>query len=576
MRGRAWLAAVGLLLAGAGVVLPQSSTRRFANYVDVAARAGLTAKTIIGEENVKPYVLESTGGAVALLDYDHDGWLDIFLTNGSRTGGFPPGQEPTNHLYRNRADGTFQDVTLEAGLRRGGWAQGVCVGDYNRDGSLDFFVTYYGHNVLYRNNGDGAFTDVTREAGLEQKEKRWGTGCTFLDYDRDGSLDLFVSNYVHYDDGLRELPNADSVCRWKGLRVFCGPRGLRGARPFLYRNLGNGRFGDVTEESGVGRVAPGYGFTAIAADFDNDGWPDIYVANDTAPNLFFHNKRDGTFEEVGLPSFTAVNESGLMQAGMGLDVVDYDGDGRLDIVKTNFSDDIPTLYRNLGNNVFSDESLGSGLHRNVHFLGWGVAFADVDADGWPDILIANGHVYPGVEKVEHGAAYKQRMLLYRNLGNGRFEDVSQISGGGITLERSARGLAMGDLFNSGQMEFVVNNMWDRPTLLRNMQPGRNRWVEVQLVGVQTNPHGIGSRVRVVAEGRSQVNEVRSGASFCSQNDLRLYFGLGSAARIERLEVGWLGGKTESFANVPANHLVVIKQGAGIVQQKRFPLKKIDF
>ena len=561
-----------ILVAGAEGLAPRSA-RRFAHYVDVADKAGLTAKTIIGEENVKRFILESTGGGVAVFDYDNDNWPDIFFTNGSRVGGFPPGQEPTNHLYRNRADGTFLDVTRKAGMLRSGWAQGVCAGDYNRDGFLDLFVTYYGDNVLYRNNGDGTFANATEEARLAGNEKRWGTGCTFVDYDRDGDLDLFVTNYVDYRDGLRDLPDADAICRWKGMRVFCGPRGLRGSPCLLYRNQGNGTFVDVSEPSGVARPSPGYSFTAIAADFDNDGWPDIYVANDAAPNLFFRNQRDGTFAEIGLPSFTAFNEAGLLQAGMGVDVADYDGDGLLDIVKTNFSDDIPSLYRNLGDNTFSDDSLGSGLHRDPHYVGWGVVFVDVDADTRPDILIGNGHVYPGVEKVEYSATYKENMLLYRNLGNGRFEDVSGISGPAIALPRAARGLAMGDLFNRGQLDFVVNNMWDTPALLENSVPSRNRWLQVKLVGVETNPHGIGSRVRVLAGGRSQFNEVRSGSSFCSQSDLRLYFGLGSATRIERLEVNWLGGKTHSFSDLPTNHLMVIKQGAGIIEQVRLPLKK---
>lgn len=560
-------ALVLFVLVAAAAGGQRTGARRFANFTNIATRIGVTARTVIGEENIKRFLLESTGGAAGVFDYDNDGWLDIFLTNGSRVEGFPPGHEPTNHLYRNRANGTFQDVTREAGLQRGGWAQGVCAGDYNGDGFLDLLVTYYGHNVLYRNTGSGSFTEVTESAGLREPEPRWGTGCTFVDYDRDGDLDLFVSNYADYRDGLSELPDADRVCRWKGMRVFCGPKGLRGSRPVLYRNLGNGRFEDVTVQSHVADVPPGYGFAPIAADFDNDGWPDIYVAHDTAPNLLFRNKRDGTFEEIGLPSFTAFNDAGLMQAGMGVDVADYNGDGLLDIVKTNFSDDIPNLYRNLGDGTFSDESLGSGLHANPHYLGWGVTFADVDADGWPDVLIANGHVYPGVERVEHSATYKQRILLYRNLGNGKFEDVSSAAGSALVVPRASRGLAVGDLFNQGRLDFVINNMWETPTVLSNTLPAGNHWIEVQLVGVQTNAHGIGSRVTVTSGGRSQFNEVRSGGSFCSQNDLRLYFGLGAATRVEKIEVHWLGGKVESYSNVPADHLLVVREGAGITVRK---------
>jgi len=565
---------IALLLTCAVVIhrTTQATGNPFAEYDDIALRAGLATKTIIGEENVKKYLIESTGGGVALFDYDDDGWLDIFLTNGSRVQGFPPNEAPTNHLYRNKRDGTFEDVTRVAGLALNGWAQGVCVGDYNRDGRLDLYVTYYGRNVLYRNNGNGDFTDATQAAGLAQAKPAWSTGCTFVDYDRDGNLDLFVSNYVDYDDGLRELPDADALCRWKGMRVFCGPRGLRPARTFLYRNLGNGKFMDVTDKSGVAGAAPGYGFTAIAADFDSDGWPDLYVANDAAPNLLFRNKHNGTFEEIGLRSLTAYNHSGLLQAGMGVDVADYDGDGLLDIVKTNFSDDIPTLYRNLGSNRFSDEALGSGLHLSPHYLGWGVAFSDVDADGWADIVIANGHVYPGVEKVEYGAAYKERMLLYRNLGNGHFADVSAVAGPAFAVARAARGLAAGDIFNTGEIDFVVNNMWDTPALLHNSTPSSNRRIQVRLIGVDTNPHGIGSRVRVVAGNRSQFNEVRSASSFCSVSDMRLHFGVGTAERIDRLEVSWLGGETDVFTGLPSNHLFTIRQGAGIVERKALRFK----
>lgn len=558
-----------LVLFAAGRTLLPSNAPPFADYQDIAPRAGLTAKTIIGEENEKPFLLESTGGGVVLLDYDNDGWLDIFLVNGSRRAGFPPGQEPINHLYRNRQDGTFEDVTQRAGLARSGWGQGACAGDYNRDGYLDLYVTYYGYNVLYRNNRDGTFREATREAGLEEKEKQYNTGCSWVDYDRDGNLDLIVARYASYDDGLRDLPNADRVCRWKGMRVFCGPRGMTRSRPVLYRNRGDGTFIDVTEQTGVARVPPGYGFTPIAADFDNDGWPDIYISNDAASSLLLRNNGDGTFAEIGMQSYTALSDSGMEQAGMGVDAGDYDGDGLLDIVKTNFSNDIPNLYHNLGKNIFFDEALGSGLHVNPHYLGWGVAFADLDADSWADIVIANGHVYPGIEKVEHGATYRQKKQVFRNLRNGTFQNVTENSGSGMTLEQPARGMAKGDLFNTGQIDFVVNNMWNTPTLLRNMRPPENHRIEIRLIGVQTNPHGIGSRVHVLTGQRTQFDEVRAGASFCSQNDLRLFFGLAGAARVNRIEVEWLGGKTEQFKDVEGDQLIVIRQGAGIVERKAF-------
>jgi hypothetical protein len=502
----------------------------FANYVDVAATAGLTGKTVIGEENVKKYILESTGGGVAIIDYNNDGWPDIFVTNGSRVAGAASREEQSNHFYRNNADGTFTDVTDEAGLRRSGWAQGVCAGDYDGDGFVDMFVTYYGKNVLYHNDGKGHYQDATRNSGLDEKLNHYGTGCTFVDYDRDGKLDVFATNYVAYKDGLRELPNADVTCRWKGMRVFCGPIGLGKSKNTLFRNLGKGRFVDVSDTTGISRAAAGYSFTPITADFDNDGWPDIYVANDATPSLLFHNRGDGTFEEVGAESATAFSDAGLEQAGMGADVADYDGDGLPDIVKTNFSDDIPSLYRSLGRMAFTDEALGSGLHANPHFLGWGVLFTDVDLDGKPDILIANGHVYPGIERVEHGATYKERKLLYRNMGGGHFRDVSLQGGPGIATPHSSRGLASADLFNRGRIDFVVNNMWEAPSLLTNTIASTNHWIEVRLIGTQTNTNGIGSKVTLETDQGTQSNEVRSGSSFCSQSDFRLFFGVGRATR----------------------------------------------
>jgi hypothetical protein len=575
---KAWCCSLLLIatLASMWRVVPATGEEAppIANFVDIGQKAGLTAKTIIGEENVKRYILESTGGGIAVVDYDGDGWPDIFVTNGWRVGGFPPGETPTNHLYRNNRNGTFTDVTVEVGLARSGWAQGVCAGDYDGDGYTDLYVTYYGRNMLYRNDGRGHFRDVTKEAGLEQTEDRYGTGCTFVDYDRDGKLDLFVTNYVAWADGLRELPSADQTCRWKGLRVFCGPIGLRSSRSYLFRNLGSGKFADVSEASGIARVPPGNGFTVIAADFDNDGWPDLYVANDATPSRMLHNRGNGTFEEIGAASATAYSDTGLEQAGMGVDVADYDGDGLFDLVKTNFSDDIPSLYHAFGKMAFNDEALGSGLQANPHYLGWGVLFTDVDLDGRPDILIANGHVYPGIEKVEHGATYKERKLLYRNLSKGRFQDVSMQSGEAVAAPHSSRGMAAGDLFNRGRLDFVVNNMWEAPSILTNTLASPNHWIEVRLIGVDTNTSAIGSRVAVQTAQGTQFNEVRSGGSFCSQSDFRLYFGLGSAARVERLRVSWLGGKTEEFAEIAADRLLVVRQGRGIVEQRSLPEKAV--
>jgi hypothetical protein len=357
----------------------------------------------------------------------------------------------------------------------------------------------------------------------------------------------------------------------EGNARFCGPIGLGKSKSQLFRNLGGGRFADVTEASGIARAPAGHGFTAIAADFDNDGWPDIYVANDAAPSLMFHNRGDGTFEEIGAVSATAFSDAGLEQAGMGVDVADYDGDGLFDIVKTNFSDDIPSLYHAFGRLTYSDEALGSGLQANPHYLGWGVLFADVDRDGKPDILIANGHVYQDIAKVEHNAAYKERKLLYRNASHGHFQDVSTESGPAIAAVHSARGMAAADLFNRGRLDFVVNNMWETPSILTDRLPSPNHWTEIRLTGATANTNAIGSRVIVETEQGTQFNEVRSGGSFCSQSDFRLYFGLGGATRIRRLRVQWLGGGNEEFSGVPADRLLVIRQGRGIVEQTPLPL-----
>jgi len=543
----------------------EKTTSYFPRYEDIAARAGLNSVTVIGGVDRKTYFLETVGGGIALLDYDNDGWLDIFIVNGWRLEGFPRGQEPTNHLYRNNCDGTFTDVTMAAGLVRAGWGQGVCVGDYDNDGHLDLFVTYYGKNVLYHNQGNGTFADVTAAAGLLQPTDCFNAGCTFLDYDRDGHLDLFVANSVTYDDAARVPPN----CNYKGVKVNCGPLGLRGSKNFLYRNNRNGTFTDVSEKSGIRNAGAYYSWTPCAFDYDSDGWPDIYVTNDSTPSFLYRNNRDGTFTEVGLDAGVAYNLDGFAQGSMGATVADYDRDGRLDLFKTNFVDDTPTLFRNLGEGVLQDVTFPAGIGVNTRFLGWGTSFLDFDNDGWADLLFVTGHAYPEIVAAQLDDRYETRKVLYRNLGNGRFEDVSLKSGPGILIERCSRGAAFGDIFNTGQIDIVINNMNTMPTLLRNTFPSSNHWLLVRLVGQTTNRAAIGSRVTVWASSQPQTAEVLSGCSFCSQNDLRLHFGLGLAPRVERLEVRWLSGRVETYHDLPGNRLVTIVEEKGIESIREF-------
>ncbi len=539
-----------------------------AYYVDVAEHAGLRAKTIIGGEKTKEFILESTGGGVAVFDYDNDGWLDIFLVNGWRLEGFKQGEGPTNHLYRNNRDGTFTDVTERAGLVQQGWGQGVCVGDYDNDGHLDLFVTYYGRNVLYHNNGDGTFTDVTRQSGLQLSDPRWSTGAAFLDYDRDGHLDLFVVNYTAHEDATKYSPRRGQDCTWKGLPVFCGPRGLEGTHNVLYHNNGDGTFTDVSGKAGILKTGTHYGFTPLVLDYDNDGWPDIYVADDSTASLLFHNNHDGTFTEVGVLAGVAYNEDGREQAGMGSSAGDYDGDGWLDIVKTNFADDTATLYHNRGDGTFDDVTFAAGLSFNTQYLGWGTAFFDFDNDGWADLFICNGHVYPEVDQAPLDSAYRQRKILYLNKRDGSFEDISLRAGPGLLLKTSARGAAFGDLFNSGRVDIVINNMNDFPTLLHNIRPTSNHALLVEAWGTESNRSAIGARITVRVQEHQMIDEVRSGGSFCSQSDLRLHFGLGKSRVADLIEVQWPSARKDIVRDVPTDHWVVIKEGAGVVRLQK--------
>ncbi len=545
------------------------------SFLDVARESGLNVKTIFGGEHKNKYLLETTGCGIAFYDYDNDGWLDIFVVNGSRLEGFPGGNEPISHLFRNNRDGTFTDVTAKTGVAHSGWGQGVCIGDYDNDGWEDLFVTYYGKNVLYHNNGDGTFTDVSQKAGVAGKGTRWNTGCAFVDYDRDGHLDLFVANYIDMDLATAPVPES-GPCLYKGVLVACGPPGLQGGRNILYHNNGDGTFTDVSEAAGIFRANGTYGLGVLTADFDNDGWPDIYVANDSTASALYHNKKNGTFEDIATEAGCALSPDGKPQAGMGVSAGDYDLDGNLDLVKTNFAGDTPSLYHNLGGGNFEDSTFAAGLGAHTQFLGWGCGFFDFDNDGWPDILICNGHVYPEVEQLKTEAGYPQRKLLYRNLRNGHFADVSFQSGSGISTPAPARGCAFGDFDNDGNIDVVVNAVNDYPQLLRCTSKLRNNWIKVRTIGTKSNRSGIGARLICTThppgemKPHQQIDEVRSGGSYISQNDLRIHFGLGKADKIDTLEIRWPSGQIDTLKDVKANQLIYVKEGAGIVRTMQFP------
>ena len=539
-------------------------------YVDVAREAGLNVPNVWGGVEHKKYIIEAKGSGIAFFDYDQDGWLDIYLTNGSRLDTtWPPGQEPHSHLFKNRRDGTFVDVTESAGIGRPGWGVGVCVGDYNNDGWDDLFLTYWGHNILFRNNGDGTFTNVTKGAGLWDERVRWGSGCCWLDYDRDGLLDLFVGNYIDLDLKKIPAPGEAGMCQWKGIPTMCGPRGLPGGSNILYHNNGDGTFKNITERAGIAKPGPRYSITAVSYDFDNDGWPDIYVAVDSEPSILFQNKHDGTFTDIAVLAGCAYNEDGQEQAGMGLGVADYDCDGCFDIFKTNFSDDTSDLYHNNKDGTFSDVTYLSGVGLNTQFVGWGAGFVDYDNDGWPDILYVTGQVYPEIDSYKFDQKFKSPRVVYRNLGNGKFKDVSSQMGPGITALHSSRGSTYGDYDNDGEVDTLILNMNEMPSLLRNDGGNKNNWIKIKLLGTACNRTAIGARVRVSTGSHVQVNEVASGGSVMSQSDLRLHFGLGKAKAVDLLEVHWpTTGKVEKFSNVEANQILTIREGQGIVKAEK--------
>jgi enediyne biosynthesis protein E4 len=537
-------------------------TAGLANFSDIAEKAGLTAVNVFGGVDTKKYIIETTGTGVAIFDYDNDGWPDIFIVNGTTLEGFPGKEAPTNHLYHNNHDGTFTDVTAKAGLTATGWGQGVCVGDYDNDGWEDLYVTYYGKNRLYHND-HGVFTEVAEKAGVAGSGKAWGTGCAFVDYNRDGRLDLLVANYVDFNMATTPKPGEGSSCVWKGVPVMCGPRGLPGAKNILYENRGDGTFVDVTAKAHIDQTGGHYAFSVSTFDYDDDGWPDIYVACDSAPSILYHNNHDGTFTDVAVMAGVAFNEDGREQAGMGTTIADYNGDGRLDIFKTNFSDDTPTLYRNDGEGVFSDVTYAAGLGLHTQYLGWGTMFFDFDNDGWPDLVLANGHVYPEVDKFHLSSGYMEPRLLYHNNGNGTFTDISASAGPGFATVSSARGLAVGDFWNDGRMSVLINNVYAKPSLLVNATHYSNHWVTFKTEGTRSNRDGIGAKISVKAGGRTLVDEVRSGSSYISQNDLRVHFGLGRSSKIDGVEVRWPSGLVEHFDNLAVDAIHVLKEGSGV-------------
>jgi hypothetical protein len=534
--------------------------------VDVAEQAGLRAPSIYGGLDRKRFIIETNGAGVALLDYDNDGWLDALVLSGTRLADlgradrvWARGEAPTNRLYRNRHDGRFEDVTDRAGLRRTAWSSSVCAGDYDNDGWLDLFVTAYGTNVLFHNR-QGRFEDVTAAAGLPATGTRWGSGCTFVDYDRDGKVDLFVANYLKFDLATASEPGTGANCLWKGVPVNCGPKGLPTDTNLLFHNEGDGRFRDVSEASGIARVAGRYAMTATSADFDGDGWPDVYVACDTTASILYRNNHDGTFKDVAVESGVAFGEMGNVQAGMGLALGDYDLDGRLDLLKTHFADDIPALYRALGRGLFEDAATAAGLAVQNRYVEWGAGMPDLDNDGRPDIVYVTGNVYPEIERQLPQYPHRGPRIVFRNRG-GSFEEVTSSSGPAPLQLHSSRGAAFGDVDNDGDVDMLVMNMNEPPSLIRNDYVGGNGWLEIALEGTRSNRAGLGATVVVEAGGRTQARAALSQASYYSHDDLRLHFGLGRAKQADRVEVRWPSGAVDVLTAVEGGRVVTVREGS---------------
>jgi len=546
---------------------PALSTSAFSRFTDVAAHAGLTQPIVYGPSGEVTYILESMGGGCAFFDYDNDGWMDIFILGGRQLETVPSGSG--NKLYHNNCDGTFTDVTANAGLADPGWAVGVCVGDYDNDGFEDLFLTYYGHNRLYRNNGDGTFTDITAKAGLLQTGNRFGAGCTFLDYNRDGHLDLFIANYVDFDLANAPKPNTQvATCSYQGVAVYCGPRGLPLPTQSLFRNNGDGTFTDVSKSSGIDAVRTSYGLTAVALDIDEDGWPDIFVACDSTPSLLFMNNHDGTFREEALLRGLAVSGDGQEMAGMGIGAGDYDLDGHIDIFKTHYQLQSGGLYHATGKGEFDDVSTASGIGVERRFVSWGAGMVDLDNDGWPDIFYVTGNVYPELERTFAKFPARSQPICFRNLGKGKFAQIEDAAGSAMTARHCSRGCAFGDFDNDGDIDIVVMNQNQAPSLIRNDAPQGNHWIKVRLEGTKSNRSAIGARVLVYYGGKVQAQELMSQSSYCSSNDPRLHFGLGKAVTAD-IEVRWPAGSVEKLKSVAADQLVTMREGSGQVKGRLF-------
>jgi len=564
-------------IAGLALALLLLPLRRDASwdvtFTDVAARAGLTAPSVYGGTDRKRFIIETNGAGVAFFDYDNDGWTDALVLNGVRLQdgtrhvvAYPPGEAPVAHLYRNQRNGTFADVSAGAGLRASGWASSVCAGDYDNDGFLDLFVTYYGQNVLYRNAADGTFEDVTARARLPIGGTRWGSGCTFFDYDRDGRADLFVANYLVFDLATASEAGTGPNCLWKGVPVNCGPRGLPTDTNLLFHNNADGTFTDVSRASGIASVTGRYSMTAAAADFDGDGWLDIYVACDSTASTLYRNNHDGTFRDVAVESGVAYGESGNQQAGMGIAMADVSGDGLIDLLKTHFADDVPALYRNLGKGLFEDVAVASGIGVQNRYVEWGAGLPDFDNDGRADVMYVTGNVYPEVEKVLGRYPHRGPRIVFRNVDGIHFEDVSASSGTGARDPHSSRGAAFGDVDNDGDVDVLVFNMNEPPSLLRNDQRTGRHWIAVRLEGVRSDRAAAGATVRVSVNGRVQARAALSQSSYYSHDDLRLHFGLGAATSADSIDVQWPSGAVDTLRDVAGDRVVTVREGSAAARR----------